>query len=425
MRVKRLAKEGGWVAFGQLSTLLGALMLVRVLTEHLDPTQYGQLALGLTIAGLVNQVVTGGISAGIGRFYPIARENRDLSGYVQSCRQLMRYATIAIFCLGTLLLAGLYLLGYNQWMGLATTTLLLSLLNGYHSSITDIQNAARDRKTVALHGGIAPWLKIVFAVAVMFWLGRSSTAVVIGYSITSLVVTTSQLSFLLKSMPYQPTEPATSVPWLQQMWTFSWPFSAWGIFTWAQQASDRWALAAFASSQDVGFYAVLFQVGYTPISLVTTMAINFAAPILYQRAGNATNRAHSTHVNRIVWSIVASGLLITLAAFALAMGLHGRVFTLLTTEDYRTASYLLPWMILAGGLFASGQLLALKLTSELRSKDMLWVKIITAILGVVLNFCGAKIAGLQGVTVAFMVFSGTYFSWMAWLSRNRLGASPN
>ena len=49
-RIKRLAKEGGWILAGQIATVLGSLMLVRVLTEHLDPVQYGQLALGLTVA---------------------------------------------------------------------------------------------------------------------------------------------------------------------------------------------------------------------------------------------------------------------------------------------------------------------------------------------------------------------------------------
>jgi O-antigen/teichoic acid export membrane protein len=39
----------------------GALVLVRVLTEYLTPAQYGQLALGLTVAGLVNQVVMAGM----------------------------------------------------------------------------------------------------------------------------------------------------------------------------------------------------------------------------------------------------------------------------------------------------------------------------------------------------------------------------
>ena len=67
-RYRRLVKEGGWIVIGQIVSVLGALVLVRVLTEYLEPTQYGQLALGLSVAGLVNQVLMGGVTNGICRF---------------------------------------------------------------------------------------------------------------------------------------------------------------------------------------------------------------------------------------------------------------------------------------------------------------------------------------------------------------------
>ena len=82
-RYYRLTKEGSWIVLGQITSVFGMLVLVRMLTEYLDPIQYGQLALGLTVAGLVNQVVMGGITNGIVRFYSIASEKHDLQGYLR------------------------------------------------------------------------------------------------------------------------------------------------------------------------------------------------------------------------------------------------------------------------------------------------------------------------------------------------------
>jgi O-antigen/teichoic acid export membrane protein len=59
-RVERLLKEGGWIVVGQTVTVLGSLMMVRVLTEHLGPTQYGQFTLGLTAWALISQLIMGG-----------------------------------------------------------------------------------------------------------------------------------------------------------------------------------------------------------------------------------------------------------------------------------------------------------------------------------------------------------------------------
>lgn len=416
-RIGRLAKEGGWVIAGQIASVLGVLVLVRVLTEYLDPTQYGQLALGLTIAGLVNQVVMGGVTAGIGRFYSIAAEKSDLTGYLSASRRLMGYATVTVIAVALVLMMGLRWLGYSQWMGLAAAALVLSILSGYNASLSGIQNAARQRAIVAFHGGLDAWLKILLAVGVMLWLGSSSTAVVIGYVLSSLLVTSSQLFFLRRQMP-RPSDgvPPTSASWERQMWAYSWPFSVWGIFTWLQQSSDRWAMGMYGTTQDVGLYAVLFQLGYTPIGLITGMVMTLLGPILYQRSGDASNHARNADVHRLAWRITSASLVITLFAFVLSLGLHPWIFWLFVSAEYHAISYLLPWVALAGGLFAAGQMLALKLMSDMNSAAMMRMKIMTALLGILFNVWGASVAGVTGIVGALVAFSVIYFGWMAWLS---------
>lgn len=417
-RLHRLAKEGGWIVAGQIATVLGALVLVRVLTEYLDPAQYGQLALGLTIAGLVNQVVMGGVTAGIGRFYSIAAEKNDLPSYLHASRWLMGYATAAVGAIALVLMAGLFWLGYSQWMGLAAAALVFSVLSGYNLSLGGIQNAARQRAIVAFHGGLDAWLKILLAVGLMLWLGSSSTAVVMGYALSSFLVTGSQFFFLRRLIRRQGEKPQAAANWARRIWAYSWPFSTWGVFTWAQQVSDRWALQTFASTQEVGMYAVVFQLGYVPIGLATGMAMTFLGPILYQRSGIATDHARNTSVHRIAWSITFVGLLVTTLAFVLTLFMHEWIFHLLVDTQYHAVSHFLPWMVLAGGIFSAGQMLALKLMSEMKSAAMTAAKIVTASLGVGLNVYGATQFGLQGVVAALVAFSSIYFFWMAWLAQH-------
>jgi O-antigen/teichoic acid export membrane protein len=424
-RFYRLAKEGGWIVAGQIAAVMGALVLVRVLTEYLAPAQYGQLALGLTVAGLVNQVVMGGVTAGIGRFYSIAAEKNDLPGYLYASRRLLRYATAVVVAIAVVLMMGLIWLGYSQWMGLAAAALVFSVLSGYNVSLSGIQNAARQRAVVAFHGGLDAWLKILLAVGVMVWLGSSSTAVVTGYALSSLLVTGSQFFFLRRLIRPRGEKPqATDEHWGRRIWAYSWPFSAWGVFTWAQQVSDRWALQTFASTQEVGMYAVVFQLGYVPIGLAATMAMTFVGPILYQRSGTATDHTRNSSVHRIAWRITLVGLLMTILAFGLTYMLHEWIFRLLVDAQYYSVSPILPWMVLAGGIFVAGQMLALKLMSEMKSAAMTTAKIVSAICGVGLNIYGAARFGLQGVVAALVAFSCIYFFWMVWLAQ-RAAATPN
>lgn len=420
-RLRRLSKEFGWIIAGQVATVLGSLAAVRVLTEFLTPAQYGELALGLTIALLVNQVVMGGIGNGIGRFYSIASEKGDLAGYFNASRRLLGYATVAVVAIAVVLLPGLAWMDRTHWLGLAAAALVFAVLSGANSCLNGVQNAARQRQIVALHAAMDAWLKIALAVAVILLLGRSSTAVVTGFGLSALVVTASQLVFLRRLLRSQaPPAPVAvrTLDWAGPIWRYAWPFSTFGVFTWAQQASDRWALEAYSTTADVGAYAALFQLGYTPISIATGLMVTFLGPILFQRSGDASDAARNRTVQRLTWRITWLGIAITGGGFVIALAVHEWLFALLVAAPYRLTSQWLPWMILAGGMFASGQVLSLKPLADIRPAAIIPAKIVTAGVAIGLNILGAARYGLPGVVAAAVVFSAIYLGWMMWLCRD-------
>ncbi|WP_089724567.1 lipopolysaccharide biosynthesis protein [Candidatus Thiosymbion oneisti] len=418
-RINRLAKEGGWILVGQIASVLGAFVLVRMLTEYLDPAEYGELALGLTIATLVNQVVMGGIIAGIGRIYSIAAEKGDLGGYLQASWRLLTYATLVVILMAIVLISGLVAVGQSRWMGLAIAVFVFSILSSYNSALNGVQNAARQRPVVALHSGIDAWLKIGLVVGMMLWLGAAGTTVVIGYTLSVLVVTGSQIVFLKRLMHRQSVShdrEEGNENWTLQVWGFGWPFSIWGIFTWSQQASDRWALEAFASTQEVGQYTVLYQLSYTPIIMLTGLLMTFVGPILYQRSGAADDHARNATVHSMAWRISLICLVLTGMAFSCAWLLHEWIFQWLVAEAFRDISHYLPWVLLAGGSFATGQMLSLKLMSEIRTQSLLQMKIGTALIGVGANVLGAWWYGVSGVIAALVIFSVVYMLWSAYIA---------
>jgi len=417
-RIKRLAKEGSWIVIGQIASVAGALVLVRVLTEHLDPAQYGQLALGLTIAGLVNQLVMGGISNGISRFYSIAAEKGDLWGYLRVAKRLMGYATLGVGGIAVIVISGLYVAGQSHWLGLAAVMLVFSILGGYSSTLSGIQNAARQRAVVALHGGMDAWLKIGLAVGVVLWLGSSSTAVVIGYALSGLLVTSSQLYFLRRLLQSNggANRPTTNEDWARQIWLFSWPFSGWGIFTWAQQASDRWALEYYSSTNEVGAYVVLSQLSIVPMALGAGMLVNLISPILYQRAGFAKDHARVKGVYDVTRNISILVMAVTVLVAIASYAFHELIFHLLANERYHGYSYLMPWLLVAGGLQSCHHILGVRVSAILKVSSIALPQIISALVFVSLNMLGAFLGGVEGLVYAMLAASFIYFLWMLILS---------
>lgn len=422
-RYQRLAKEGGWILAGQIAAVLGSLVLVRVLTQYLEPAEYGQLALGLTVAGFVNAVIMGGVTNGIGRFYSIAAEEDDLSGYLRASAQLMVYATAAVVVIALALLIGLYWLGYSEWIGLATAALVFSLLSSYNTSLRSIQNAARQRAVIAIHDGLNAWLKIILAVCIMLLLGYSSTAVVMGYALSTLLVTGSQVFFLRPILEQSKDISIVAIShWVRRMLAFSWPFYAINLFGWAQQSSVRWALETYSTTENVGLYYVLSQLGYTPILMATGLLMTFISPIIFARTGDANNAARNLNVRNLTNKIAMLGMALTVLAFIVVSIFHSTILNVFVSEDYLSISHYLPWLVLSGGIFAVAQVYAIRMQALLMMDKLVMSIITISIIAVFLSFYGAYKAGLIGAIIASLIFSSTYlmlmFYWFFFKTRN-------
>jgi O-antigen/teichoic acid export membrane protein len=322
-----------------------------------------------------------------------------------------------IFCT----IVGLLFARQMNWIAITFTALLFAIVSGYNSILSGVQNAARRRSVVALHQGVESWLRFLFAAVLMMWLGATSATAMIGYILATILVLGSQYRFFRKIMPQNPVRVSNGEHWQKKIWTFSWPISSFGIFTWAQLASDRWALGLFSTMQEVGLYAVLFQLGYYPISLLSGMLIQFLAPIFYQRAGDASNKQRNANVAELSWRLTSITLLATSVTFLLALQFHTQIFRMLVATEYARISHLLPWIMLAGGLFAAGQNIGLNLMSQLKTRAMMSVKIVTALLGVALNFIGAYWYGITGIVTANILFSLLFFFWMLALGKKQGG----
>lgn len=422
-RFHRLFKESFWVVLGQAVAVIGALVGVRLLTELLTPASYGELALGMAVATLINQTVLGPLSNGANRFYAPAQEQGDLGSYLDAVRRLVLSATGIIVLMILLTVAGLLIVGRTEWIAIAIAAIIFATLSGYNAILSGIQNAARQRAIVALHQGMEFWVRFLVAAGLLLWLGASSTVAMVGYALAVLPVIGSQYVFFRKIVPKNVTGPFVEIKWREQMLKYSWPFASWGIFYWAQSASDRWALEVFSTTREVGLYAVLFQLGYQPVSMATGMAVQLLSPILYQRAGDATDSQRNANVNNLSWRLTWVSLGVTGATFFVALIFHAQIFWIFVAKDYASISYLLPWMVLAGGIFAAGQVMSLNLMSQMKTHAMVWAKIATAILGIIFNFVGAYFIGIEGIVFAGVLFSVLYAVWMAILSRRIAGGS--
>jgi O-antigen/teichoic acid export membrane protein len=415
-RASTLRREVGWVTLGQIVAALGSLLSVRIMTGLLNPSSYGEVALGMTAAMLVNQLLFGPLTNGVVRFYAPASEAGDLGNYLHAVRRLTFFVTLAVVAIGVLVGIPILVFLRSTWLALVFSVLVYAALLGYNGLLSGIQNAARQRSIVALHQGLEAWTRVLFAgVLVLLWQPTSSAAVH-GYTLGIIVVLFSQY-FFFGRIRKNATVARPGTDWNMSILRYSWPFCTWSLFTWAQLSADRWALGLFSGTTAVGLYAALFQLGNYPISVAMAMALQLFAPIIYQRAGDGSDKTRTTQARTLCMCFSLSVLALTVAASAVCALYHRSIFHLFVASKYFSVSSMLPWLMLASGVFAASQAMELNLLSQMQTKRLIGAKIYTAIGGVALSFAGAYWYGVRGVVFSGLAFSVAYFAWIMVMSR--------
>lgn len=419
--IRRLGTEFIWVALGQALVVVGSIVGVRLLTVALAPNIYGELSLALTAATLANQTIMGPLAGAVMRFFSPAKESGHLHEYLRAVFLLTAYSCLMLIAIGVVIGLGIWASAYRKWLELSILAVVFALLSGFNATIGSIQSAARQRDVVALHEGVGTFLRFLVAVGCIGLIGASSAVALTGYVLAGVIILISQafflrikiLSFHLKEHAIQPSEVAR---WSKQMQVYGWPFAVWGVFTWMQAVSDRWALQIFTNTSDVGYYAVLYQLGYYPVSLLSGLIMQFVIPLLFQKAGDGLDEDRMRYIYVAVRKLVAGTLVLTGVGTLTAWFIHDHIFALLTGPEYRPISWLLPWMVLAGGLFASGQMATLAQLSEKSTKVLISPKIGTAVTGVVFSLLGVYIFGLSGAVAAMVITMAIYLIWIIYAS---------
>jgi O-antigen/teichoic acid export membrane protein len=414
-RFSRVGLEAVQIALGQAVAVAGGLAGIRLLTSLLSPVQYGELTLSLTAGALLIQATFGPLQQGALRFFGPAREAQELGACLRAMWRLVWRTGPIIVITASVMVLAMSAAGYASWIGLAIGSFAFAVLSGCERILDALQAAGRQRAVTAWHQGLAQWLRFLIASALIVWWHAASSVALTGYVVaTALVLASQYFFFWIYWHPVLSIESASAgavQKWQTRIWQYARPFVSWGVFSWLQQSSDRWALQTFSTTSDVGYYSVLFQLGYTPILLVTGVIIQLVQPIVFNRSGDGTDVARMTHAKGLSQRLLYGFLALAIAAALVAFVAHPLVFRWLVAPQYRPVSWLMPWMVLSGGLFACGELAALTLLSGLQTQRLRRVKIGAAVIGMTMNVVGAWWLGLAGVVFASLGFSLVSLTW--------------
>ena len=409
-QVKRLGGEFLIVGLGQVMTVLGGLVGIRILTECMSPYEYGTLSLGMTGVMLISRAFFQPLSSASVRFFGIACDRSEGDVFLST---IFRYLWRIIYS-GSFIIVGLTIvllfmnISQTFYLGLC---FVFALLNGAVLLFNNVQTSLRHRIVVSFHDATFAWLRISLA-AIMIWYFGDGTPffAMAGYTIAGVLVLVSELYFFRRCV--RPIVDAVTDPsrerrigyWKNEIRKFTVPLMFFAIFVWAQNASPRWALKAISAENDLGVYAALFQLGCYPITMLFTVVAKFAKPILFRRAGGSENHAGHAVASRLNSYITLVFVFLTIVVTVVTWYFSDSIirFFIKRSEYWYGARYL-PLMVVIGGCTAIGRNMGHQFMISAKTWLFLFPQVIVPLLTVGIIFIGALKYGLPGVIYAHLI----------------------
>jgi O-antigen/teichoic acid export membrane protein len=200
----RAGAEVIWVAAGQLVAFVGAFAALKIFTGQLGPEQYGQLSLGMSVAGLVHMFIYGPIEQAALRFMSVYRERGELGLLLAILKKIHFWAAIVVVvgAIGAAVLAQIAV--SRTWGLIVLLGALFGLVNGINATASSLRSTLRQQVSVTWFQAFDVWSRLLLACAALLYLNTTANAVLLGFCIATAAIAVVQLALVARNPVVRP-----------------------------------------------------------------------------------------------------------------------------------------------------------------------------------------------------------------------------
>lgn len=415
VQLRRL-KEAGWVLAGQILAFLGGVVGIKLLTNLMPPEGYGELALGITIAGIVNMFLFGPLAQVVVRYYSICREQGTLDAYSRILTGLHRKAIYLLIGVSVPVTVLIGIAFGIPWAVLVAVALIFSIPSGLQGSIQSLLGALRDRRAAAMTQGADSWLRLGLGAMFVALVAPNGFWALIGYIFGSLIVLLVQFKVIRRhnfGTSARTTPVELDAMRRAEMLGYALPFVAFATMSSIGQYADRWLLLGSGGANDVGIYAALYQIASAPVVFLMSVAMQLVIPVVFGRVGDLSSQLRLQGgrglLSRTLLMIGFVYLALTLITYFWAE----QLVTLLTNSEYARQANVLWLLVLALSLYNLTQYMTVLGFSMNRPKAYFWPKLGHAITLLVTGMLLVRVYGIAGMVYALVISAIVHIIWVA------------
>ena len=343
----QLLRQFSWAAFGQISSAIGLVVGIRLLTEFVPPVVYGNVAILLGFGSFCYAVFHAPLFQASIRFFPDAQK-RGQAGLLRAT--VFQLADKALFPLAFMFVVGGICYGLSTgtpwWFGLLLAAILI--VDVYKNLETGLLNAARRQRECALWNVAETWGKPICVIILVSRFQASAGWILLGYLCASLPL---YCYFRLKGKPEGEEGPVTEIgrqnPLLKEICRYAFPLVPSALIGGIYSLSDRYIVGGVLGLEQVGIFAAVSGLMARPFMIMSSIIEQSLRPLYFERV--VAEKGSGKEILRR-WLLLASG--ICAVCLFLVILFRNQLVNLLLAPGYRSSVELIPWLALGYACYA-------------------------------------------------------------------------
>jgi O-antigen/teichoic acid export membrane protein len=392
-----------------------SLILTPVYTHKLGPSGFGLLALMLVIYGLMKQVYDLGFMNSVGRFFfdDEGREDRSALG------QMRVTGLLFLAGWGAVLTAALCIPA-AAWSDLVTGTpdhanlVRIVAVTLYAEALTIVPLTLirmQERSVLFVTVTVARFVAtLVLSIIFVASLDMGVRGALLGNAVPAVAVLALLLPEYLLARGNRPSREM-----LRRMLAFGLPFFPYLLATWLIEASDRYLLQVFTSTDEVGWYALAYRIAAVMQISVAAFSMGWA-PLRYRILGREDAKELYARLTTY-FVLVGSLMVVGLAVFARDL------VKLVAPPDFAPAADVVALLSLAYLLGGLSILMMTGMGVAKQTTSLGWIAGAAAVANIGLNLLLIPVWGMEAAA-ATTVLANVILVVGAWYYSERIYPVP-
>jgi O-antigen/teichoic acid export membrane protein len=358
----------------------------------------------MTYSTLFHQIIFKPLQQGIMRFIPSAKEEMKLKEFLKVSKRLFGIASFIVVGISSIIIT-FFFINKNQIITeVLIITVLFTVFSAYKTNLDSLLNTLFYRKLSVIFQASEIWFRYFLTSLLLLLITNNVFFAILGYFLSVMI------SYIIENIKFNRLiineiireDGISSTDWHRLILNYGIPFSMWGIFSWLEFASPRWILQFNSSTHEVGLFAASFQLGFYPTALISGVIIQYITPIAFTKAGLGKDKMKLERAYRIIKIIANLSIIISLIAFITSLSFKTLIVTYLLGRGFEEVANYFPYFVLSSGLFMVGQVLELIFQTANKTKELLYIKVLTSLLLVVTTFLFTYGFGLRGLIYSLL-----------------------